>query len=350
MKAVNFYGARDLRLEEIPEPKIKGDTDVIVQVKAAGVCGSDTSKYAKFGPHTAGMTLGHEFAGVVVEVGRSVKNLALGDRVTGCPALFDGEDYFYLKGEFARSDNLHAMSAKVPGCFADFVNMPAQNLVKIPDSLDYQSASMIEPSTVVLHGFYRTSFTVGDDVVIVGAGGSIGLLCIQWARVWGARHIIAIDVDDRKLEMCIQNGADKTINAAKENVLEVLAEYTHGLNADLVIEAAGSAITASQVFAYAKKGGEVLLLGIPYADVHVERFYFEKIMRSELKVLGSWSCVSAPFPGKEWQNSVHFFNKKAIRPELIITHRLPLGKAPDIFNAIVDRTELVGKALLLPEL
>jgi len=350
MKAINFYGVRDLRLEDVEMPHIHHDTDVIVQVKAAGICGSDTSKYAKFGPHVPGMTLGHEFSGVVTEIGRGVTNLKPGDRVTGCPALFNGKDYFFEKGEFARSGCLHAIGAKVPGCFADYVNMPAQNLVRIPDSLNFEDASLIEPSTVVLHGFFRTSLTVGDDVAIVGAGGSLGLLCIQWARVWGAKNIIAIDVDDRKLAICIQNGADKTINAAKENVLEVLAEYTNGLNADLVVEAAGSPITASQVYAYAKKGGEVLFLGIPYADVNVERFYFEKIMRSELRVLGSWSCVSAPFPGKEWETSVHFFNKKAIQTDLIITHRLPLAEAANIFDKIVDRTELVGKALLLPEM
>lgn len=124
---------------------------------------------------------------------------------------------------------------------------------------------------MVVHGFYHTKLQAGDDVVVVGSG-NIGLLAIQWAKVFGARRVIAIDVDDKKLALAKEVGADVVINSLKEDPLEVVAAHTDGLNADLVVEAAGSPITSAQVFAYAKKGGGVVFLGIPYADVTIERF------------------------------------------------------------------------------
>src|SRR5699024_10404721 len=144
-------------------------------------------------------------------------------------------------------------------------------------------AAMIEPSAVVVHGYYHTNITAGDEVVVVGCG-NMGLLSIKFAKIFGATKIIAIDIADEALEMAKEFGATHTINSLKEDPLEKIASFTENLMADIVVEAAGSPITSAQVFAYAKKGGGVVFLGIPYADVMVERFYFEKIVRSELKV------------------------------------------------------------------
>lgn len=201
---------------------------------------------------------------------------------------------------------------------------------------------------MVVHGFYHTKLQAGDDVVVVGSG-NIGLLAIQWAKVFGARRVIAIDVDDKKLALAKEVGADVVINSLKEDPLEVVAAHTDGLNADLVVEAAGSPITSAQVFAYAKKGGGVVFLGIPYADVTIERFYFEKIVRSELTVWGSWNAISAPFPGKEWQTTIHFLANKQINIEPMITHRLSLAEGPEVFERIYERNEFFGKILFFPE-
>lgn len=337
-----------MRYEEAEMPRITEDKDVIVQVKACGICGSDISRYRKLGPHTPGQVWGHEFSGVVVEVGKSVTSLQVGDRVAGCPAIIDEDDYYYRAGQPARADSLHAIGAKIPGGFAEYIKLPEKNLVKV-NGLDFDTATMVEPSTVVLHGYYRTNLTAGDDVVVVGAGGTIGLFAVQWAKIFGAKRVIAVDVDDAKLQFARELGADYTINAAKENVLAQVAEYTDGLNADLVVEAAGTPATAATVFGYAKKGGGVVFLGIPYGDVAMERFYFEKILRSELTVWGSWSCVSAPFPGKEWTTTIHFMNNKRLNTDKLITHRVPLKQGPEMFERLINRNETIGKVIMYPE-
>lgn len=349
MKSLKLYGVKDIRYEDAPIPIIENNNDVIVKVQSCGICGSDISRYKLLGPYIKGMIWGHEFSGEVVDIGKNVTNVACGDRVAGCPVIFNGIDYYYLKGEYNRSDFNKAIGSIRPGCFAEYISIPSQNLLKIPDNLSFDDAALIEPSTVVIHGLYRTKLTAGDSVVILGAGGPIGLLAIQWSRIFGADKIIAIDISKEKLALAKKAGADILINGLDNNIEDIVKNYTEGLKADLVIEAAGTPITASQVFLYAKKGGTILFLGIPYGDVNIPRYSFEKILRSELTVHGSWSCVSAPFPGKEWINSIKYFSKNIIKTNMIITHRLPLKEGPNIFNRLISKKELFGKVILHPQ-
>ncbi|WP_152654549.1 galactitol-1-phosphate 5-dehydrogenase [Oceanobacillus sp. CFH 90083] len=349
MKALKLYGNRDIRFEDAEEPVIQSEDDVLIQVKACGICGSDTSRYTKLEPHSPGQIWGHEFSGVVEAVGINVTNVQVGDHIAGCPALIDEDDDYYKAGQPARADSLQAIGAIEPGGFAEYITLPSRNVVKVPKELDFDAAAMVEPSTVVLHGYYQTKLTAGDDVVITGAGGTIGLFAVQWAKIFGAKKVIAIDIDDQKLETAKSLGADYTINSLHEDVLDKVSKYTGGMNADIVVEAAGSPITAATVFGYAKKGGGVLFLGIPYADISMERFYFEKILRSELTVWGSWSCVSAPFPGKEWHTTVHFMNNKRLNTEKMITHRVDLQDGPEIFEKLAEKLETFGKVIMYPE-
>lgn len=348
MKSLKLYDVRDIRFEDAEKPQLIDGYDVIVNIKASGICGSDISRYRQMGAHRPGQVWGHEFSGIVERIGEKVTTLKIGDRVAGVPAIVDEDDYYYRSGHPARADSLSAIGAKEPGGFAEYIKLNEKNLVKVPDELDFDAASMVEPSTVVLHGYYRTDLTVGDDVVIVGAGGTIGLFAVQWAKIFGAKRIIAIDIDDEKLEIAKELGADYTINSLNEDALERVSTYTDGMNADIVVEAAGSPITSATVFGYAKKGGGVVLLGIPYGDVDMERFYFEKILRSELTVWGSWSCVSAPFPGKEWSTTVHFMNNKRLNIDKMITHRIPLEQGPEMFEKLMTRDEMVGKVIMYP--
>ena len=348
MQSLKLYDIKDIRFEDADVPKLKSENDVIIKIHSCGICGSDISRYKLLGPYVKGMIWGHEFSGEVVDIGKNVKNVNIGDRVAGCPVVFDGIDYYYKKGEYNRSDFNRAIGALRPGAFAEYISLPSQNLLKIPDTLDYDSAALIEPSTVVIHGLYRTNLDVGDSVVVVGAGGPIGLLAIQWSKIFGAKKIIAIDISEQKLVLAKRAGADFTINGMDKNIENKIQEYTNGLKANLVIEAAGTPITAAQVFMYAKKGGGILFLGIPYGDVNIKRYSFEKILRSELTVWGSWSCVSAPFPGREWINSIDYFANKMINTDIIITHRLPLKEGPNVFEDLISNKDSYGKVILHP--
>lgn len=353
MKALKLYGKEDLRYEEAEQPEIIHPLDVIIKVKAVGICGSDLSRYKKIGPYVPGMVWGHEFSGEVSQVGNQVKAVQVGDRVAGCPTLvcqdLGQENCFYCKkAEYARCESLTVIGARHPGSYAEFISLPEKNVIKIPDNVDYESAAMIEPSSVVLHGYYRMNVTAGDNVVIVGCG-NIGLLAIKWAKILGANQIIAIDINEQALESAIQAGATASINSSQVEPMAKIQSMTKGLGADCVVESAGSPVTSAQVYSYAKKGGAVVFLGIPYADIMIERFYFEKIVRNELTVLGSWNAISAPFPGKEWEATVEALASGALEVQSMISHRLELAEGPAIFEQIAThRDENFGKVMFFP--
>ncbi|WP_431803966.1 galactitol-1-phosphate 5-dehydrogenase [Halobacillus andaensis] len=347
MKALNLYGIQDIRLEETKDPIIESGTDVIIKVKAVGICGSDISRYKKLGPYIEGMTFGHEFSGEVVEVGPEVFHIHAGERVAGCPTYYCGECESCQKGELSRCEHLTVIGARHQGSYAEYVKLPAENIISLPDHVDFETASLIEPSSVVAHGFYRTTMEPGEEVAVMGCG-SIGLLAIQWAKIFGAKKVYAIDIDDTKLAAAKEVGAEVLINSLDKPAHEQVSEHTNGRGVDLAVESAGSPITSSQIFALPKKGGEVVFMGIPYADIQIERYYFERIVRNELRVLGSWNAISSPFPGKEWEASVHYMNTGQINVKPMISHRLKLEEGPETFDRLVNKKGPYVKVLFIP--
>ncbi|MBF0707437.1 galactitol-1-phosphate 5-dehydrogenase [Alkalihalobacillus hwajinpoensis] len=348
MKSLNLYKEQDIRFENLSEPIIENEEDVIIKVKAVGICGSDISRYRKLGPYVPGMTFGHEFAGEVSKVGSEVSHVQVGDRVVGCPTFYCGECENCQKGDLARCAKLTVIGARHPGAYAEFVKLPKSHIMPLPNNVDYDTAALVEPSSVVAHGFYRTSIKPGADVAVMGCG-SIGLLAVQWAKIFGAKKVYAIDIDMAKLKIAKELGADVIINSLEKPAHEQLMAYTNGIGVDLAIESAGSPVTSSQVFALPKKGGEVVFMGIPYADIKIERFYFEKIVRNELRVLGSWNAISSPFPGEEWHSSIHYMSTGEINVKPMISHRLALEDGPETFDNIINRKGSYVKVLFYPD-
>ncbi|MFB5661264.1 galactitol-1-phosphate 5-dehydrogenase [Alteribacillus sp. HJP-4] len=348
MKALNLYDERDIRFEEIPDPIIEKADDVIIKVKATGICGSDISRFKKLGPYVEGMTFGHEFSGEVTDIGSGAANVSIGERVSGCPTFHCGHCIPCQKGELSRCKNLTIIGARRPGAYAEYVKLPAAHVLPLPENVDYTAAALVEPSAVVAHGFYRTSMQPGAEVAVVGCG-SIGLLAVQWARIFGAEKVYAVDIDESKLEVAKKVGADVLINAKESPAHVQIQEHTDGCGVDVAVESAGSPASSAQILALPKKGGEVVLMGIPYADITIERFYFERIVRNELRVLGSWNALSSPFPGQEWHASLHYMNTGQINVKPMISHRLPLEEGPKTFENIINQREKFVKVMFSPE-
>ncbi|MGP4075980.1 galactitol-1-phosphate 5-dehydrogenase [Halobacillus sp. K22] len=348
MKSLNLYTQRDIRFEETDAPVLEHPDEIVIKVKAVGICGSDISRYKKLGPYEEGMTFGHEFAGEVLEIGSEVSHVKAGDRVAGCPAFHCGECIPCQKGEISRCERLTVIGAKRPGAYAEYVKLPADHVLLLPARVDYMTGAMVEPSSVVAHGFYRTSIRPGAEVAIMGCG-SIGLLAVQWARIFGAKRVYAIDIDDSKLKVAKEVGADVVINAKESPAHEQLDDWTNGHGVDLAVESAGSPITSEQVLALPRKGGEVIYMGIPYADIQIDRFYFEKIVRNELRILGSWNAISPPFPGEEWYASLHYMNLGQINVRPMISHELSLEKGPEVFENLIHQRGDYVKVIFNPE-
>lgn len=336
MKALNLYGKQDVRFEDVPMLLIEHDDDVIIKVNTAGICGSDISRFGKIGSYNPGLTWGHEFSGTVAEVGNNVTGFRPGDRVIGCPCFPCHHCEFCQQSQFSKCIELKVLGGHHQGAFAEYVRLPVANVVAIPEGLDFAAASFVEPSAVVVHGLDQVSIQPQSRVVIVGCG-TIGLLAVQWARIYGAANVFACDTDDFKLAMALETGADAAFNVTDADFAQRFAAATAGKGCDVVVESSGNARGIVNAMNLANKGGTVLLLGIPYGDVAFDRTSFEKIIRNELVVRGSWNSLSAPFPGKEWQMSLDYMQKGQLNPVPLITHRIGLAEAPALFPQLYNR-------------
>lgn len=348
MKALRLYGARDIRYEETEEPMIKTDTDVKIRVKSVGICGSDLHRYAALGPYVEGMVWGHEFSGEVVEVGAAVKAFAVGSRVTASPALYCGECDSCKQGKYAQCHKLSVIGAYRSGAFAEYIVMPEENVVSIPQNISFDAAAIIEPSCVAIHGFYNANgIKAGDCVAVMGCG-TVGTMAIQWAKIMGAGRIIAIDINERKLQRAQDMGANEVINVSHEDVYKRICELTGDKGVDVAVEAGGTAQSSADVLVLPGKGGKVIYMGIPYSDIMIKRFAFERIVRNELSIVGTWNAISGPFPGKEWQTCIHFLGQKKLQTEPLISHRLPLSKGSEAFMMAINNDEYYGKIIFHP--
>lgn len=347
MKAARFYGVRDIRIEDVAKPQIDNNDDVIVKVKAAGICGSDLSKYIETGPHMSGEIIGHEFSGVVDEVGKDVIDLKIGDKVVVCPSKPCFKCDFCLQGKYTECNKFYVIgSNKNQGGFAEYVKIDRKNLIKYQGKLDFEDLATIEPSSVALHGMFRANINFGDDVVVVGLG-AVGLFYIQWAKIMGASNIFAIDIVDEKLSIAKELGANYCINSKREDSIKKVLEITNDKGVDLAIESAGTQATCDQILMYPKKGGKVLYTGVPYNDILLHRNNFERIMRSELNIIGTWSMNSYPFPGKEWFITINEMEKGNLKTKPLITHNIELNELPKTLEKMAKKDEFFCKVMVV---
>jgi (R,R)-butanediol dehydrogenase/meso-butanediol dehydrogenase/diacetyl reductase len=251
MKAVRWYKAKDVRIDEVPEPQVKPDT-VKVKVKWCGICGSDLHEYLA-GPifipvgqphpltgEMAPVILGHEFSGEVVEVGSEVMNLKPGDRVVvepmdvcgKCPACKSG------KYNLCTSLGFHGLAGGGGG-FAEYTTFPAEFVHKIPDSLSYEKAALVEPMTVALHSLAVGHFAMGMNAVVAGAG-PIGLATVECLKAAGAKQVIMIQRKSIRQEYAKRSGADYVLDPNNCDVVAEIKKVTGGIGADIAFETTGS--------------------------------------------------------------------------------------------------------------
>jgi L-iditol 2-dehydrogenase len=240
-------------------------------------------------------------------------------------------------GRYSLCDDYSFLGSRTDGAFAEFVSAPAANVMKVPDEVSLEVAAIIEPAAIILHGIHKVDLSLGDAVAVVGCG-ALGYFALQFAKLSGAQPLIAIDVDEDKLELARQVGADVCINPMTEDVLAAVKKATGGRGVALSIECAGNESGRNSSIEIAAKQGKVLLYGTAYGDVTFPHALFEKIVRQELEVIGSWNSYSTPFPGKEWFDIIELLRAGRLKVEPLITHRASLEELPDIFPKLKDRS------------
>jgi (R,R)-butanediol dehydrogenase/meso-butanediol dehydrogenase/diacetyl reductase len=267
MKAAVWYGAKDVRITNVPEPAVRSGT-VKVKVEWTGICGSDLHAYhhgigIQIGtPHPlsgqmAPLTIGHEFSGTVAELGEGVAGLAVGDRVAIEPLIYCGACIYCRQGRYNQCEQFGFVGLNADGGFGEYAIVKPYMVHKLPDNVTLEEGALVEPTAVAFHAVRESRLKVGGNAAVFGVG-PIGLLTILSAKAAGAAQIIAVDVSDERLEKARQVGATTIINAAKENAAESIIALTGGV--DVAYEAAGAQATFNDAVSVIKKGGEVMVI------------------------------------------------------------------------------------------
>jgi len=346
MKAAVLHAKGDIRFGDWPTPSA-GDGDVLIKIRATGICGSDIPRVLGDAAHNYPIVLGHEFSGEVVEVGAHVSSVKLGDRVTGAPLIpcFKCEDC--QRGNYSQCKHYSFVGSRQQGSYAEYLSLPERHVVRFDSSISFEQGAFFEPSTVGLHGLKVADFRGGEDVAILG-GGMIGLFTAQWARIMGAKRVVVFDIDDERLALARKLGVDLTVNTRSPDFMEQVEQITGKRGFGFVFETAGVDVTMKMAFELAGNKASVCFVGTPTKDLCFTPKLWENMNRKEFRLTGSWMSYSAPFPGSEWQLTAHYFASGALRfDDSLVFKRFPLAQVADAFDLYRTPGTVKGKILLM---
>lgn len=346
MKAAVLHGVKDLRIEDVAIPKL-GKTDVLVKVAACGVCGSDIPRILSQGTYHFPTIPGHEFGGEVVELGEDVEKELLHKQVAVIPLIPCRTCKSCEVGDFAQCEHYDFLGSRSDGGFAEYVKVPKENLVIVPEHVKPEATAFLEPISVALHVVSNTQVNFGDDVVVFGLG-AIGIFVAQWAKAFGAAHVFAVDLDPKKVEIAKQLGLEDAICGPIDDVRKAVKEATHGAGCDVVFEASGAPIVFNQAMTLLKQNGRFGPVGRPTKDLVVEVATYETILRKQLTIKGTWSFEFKRFPHNAWDISLDALNKGIIKTDAIISHRFPLSKTREAVDIMAEKKEFFYKILIEP--
>jgi L-iditol 2-dehydrogenase len=293
MKALLLTAPSRLEWVDFPDPA-PADDEVLLRVRACGICGSDVHGWdGSSGRRNPPLIMGHEAAGEVVALGAGVGGWHTGDRVTFDSTLWCGTCRFCRSGQVNLCENRRVVGVapteyKKHGAFAEFLTVPARVLYRVPDSLPFEQAAMIEPVSIAVHAVRRVGSLTGATAVVVGSG-MIGLLVVQALRWAGARRIIAVDLADNRLELARRLGATHAFNPAQADVAAEVAGVTEGLGAEVSFEVVGFTPTLNLALATLKRGGTCVMVG--NLSPKTQDFPLQAVVTRELTITGS--CASA---------------------------------------------------------
>jgi L-iditol 2-dehydrogenase len=338
MKAAVLYANEDIRYDDYETPAVRPGT-VKIKIRATGICGSDVPRVLHNGAHFFPIVLGHEFAGEVVEVANGVTRVKIGDTVSGAPLVPCLKCGDCQRGDYSLCKHYSFIGSREQGSFAEYVVIPELNAVRYDPRIPYKQAAMFEPSTVALHGLLLNDYRGGQDVAVLG-GGTIGIFTMQWAKIYGARSVTVFDIDDGRLELAAKLGAEHTVNTARDELGDGRFGY--------VFETAGSPVTMRMAFELAGNKSCVCFIGTPHVDLSFTPRQWENMNRKEFKLTGSWMSYSAPFPGKEWALTAHYFATGRLKfDDGFIFKTFPLSQAAEAFALFKDPSQVHGKVMLV---
>jgi len=344
MKAVVKYGKGKglVEIREVPEPKMKED-EVLIEVKAVSVCGSDLHIYHDAHPYWPPVILGHEFSGVITEVGKGVKGWKIGDRIVSETRTGScGICYMCQSGFPQVCEQKRPYGIGINGAYTKYVAGPARLLHRLPDNIPFEVGAVIEPTAICVTSILeRSRLQAGESLVITGPG-PIGLISLAIVKAAGAGlvGITGTSSDEGiRFEKARELGADFMIVVDKENPVQKVLEMTNGLGVDVLIETSGSGKAIYQAFEMVRRLGRICAIGISGKEevpIPYDRGIF-KALRYDFCFSSSWTA---------WETTIGLISKGVLPIEKIITHQLPLEKWEEAFRLLENLQ--AAKVILIP--
>lgn len=339
MKAWVLRDIGQFQMEDVAMPKMKPG-EVLVKVRAVGICGSDVPRVYTTGAYSYPLIPGHEFAGEVFACGTGVSEKWKGKRVGVFPLIPCKECNLCKSDLFEMCRNYSYLGSRRDGGFAEYVAVPEWNLIELPENVSFEEGAMLEPMSVAVHAMRRCMPMAQDTVVVYGLG-TIGLLLIMFLKEAGAGRILAIGNKEAQKSRVVELGLSEEdyCDSSSEDVRAWVSRKTAGVGAEVCFECIGKSDTVADVIAFTAPGGKVMLVGNPYSDIMLEQSVYWKVLRNQLTVLGTWN---SSFLGKEsddWHYVIKRLAEGSIHPEKLVTHCLPLEDIGKGILMIKEKTE-----------
>lgn len=339
MKAWVLHGINDFRYETVGEPTVSAH-EVMVSVKAAGICGSDVPRIYQTGAHTHPLIPGHEFAGVVVQCGEMADKSLMGARVGVFPLIPCKQCNPCKKKQYEMCRNYSYLGSRRDGGFAELVAVPAGNLIRLPDNVTYEEAAMLEPMAVAVHAMRRINPDTTDVVTVCGLG-TIGLFLVMFLKEAGVENILVIGNKEFQkhtaLSLDIPDG--NYCDSKTCDVEKWIADRTDGNGTDIFFECVGKNDTFTQAVDCTAAAGKICLVGNPYSDMCLEKPVYWKILRNQLSITGTWNSSFTNSDDDDWHYVLERLKGKRIESSKLISHRMALEELERGLHIMRDKTE-----------
>ena len=363
MKAWVLQGIDSLVLKEVPVPAL-GSGEVLVAVRAAGICGSDIPRIYRTGAHRHPLIPGHEFSGEVVELGENVDRSWLGKRVGVFPLIPCRSCEPCRRKQYEMCRNYDYLGSRRDGGFAEYVAVPVWNLLTLPQSVSYEEAAMLEPMAVAVHAMRRmlsesdiwisengkragfageaeAEKKAGNISVAVCGLGTIGLLLLMFLKEAGVREVYAVGNKDFQKEMAKKLGVTEEFycDSRRQDQHQWLMERTDGRGVDQYYECVGKSETYELAVDGTAPAGRIVLVGNPYSDMMLKKEVYWKILRNQLTILGTWNSSFTQEAGDDWHYVLERLAQGRIAPAGMISHRFALAELRKGLELMRDKRE-----------
>lgn len=343
MKALVLEEYSKLVYKNMPIPEI-GAREVLIEVKACGICGSDVHGMdGSSGRRHTPLIMGHEASGVIVKKGNRVDDFSEGDRVTFDSTIYCGECFYCRKGLINLCDNRRVLGVspkeyRQHGAFAQYVAVPSHILYRLPESLSFVQAAMVEPVSIAFHAVNLTPISLNDSAVVIGAG-MVGLFVVQALRAAGCGKIIAVDLEQNKLDLALKFGADHVLLAGQLDVPEEVRKLTKNRGATLAVEVVGNTAAVNTAISSLRKGGALTIVGNLAPTVE---FPLQEVVTRQISVQGSCSSCG------EYPACLDLIAKGVINVDEMISNTAPLSEGADWFQRLYNQEQGLMKVILTP--